>query len=125
MDFIVEHFPACPSISIDFAIMEKADNVYVECVNFGWNDLGTWSALYDNSPKNSDGNVTQNCNVVTYNSTGNIFAVRDEKLVVASGLDNYIIADAGDVLLICPKSEEQKIKQIVNDVELRFEDRFS
>lgn len=123
--FIDEHFPACPSISVDFAIMEKADNVYVECVNFGWNDLGTWSALYDNSPKNDNANVTQNCNVLTYNAQGNIFAVRnDEKLIVVSGLNDYIIADAGDVLLICPKAEEQKIKQMVNDVEIRFDDRF-
>ncbi len=122
--FIEQHFPACPSISIDFAVMEKAGNVYVECVNFGWSDLGTWSALYDNSPKNRDANVTQNCNVITYNSTGNIFAVRDEKLVVVSGLKDYIIADAGDVLLICPQAEEQRIKQIVNDVQTRFDDKY-
>ncbi len=123
-DFIKEHFPACPSISVDFAIMEKAPNVFVECVNFGWSDLGTWSALYDNSSKNSDGNVTQNCNVMTYDSSGNIFAVRDEKLVVVSGLHDYIVADAGDVLLVCPKSEEQRIKQIVNDVQGKFDEKY-
>lgn len=124
MEFINEHFPACPNISVDFAIMEKASNVYVECVDFGWSDLGTWGALYDNSPKNSEGNVTQNCNVITYGSTGNIFAVRDEKLVVVSGLDNYIIADAGDVLLVCPRSQEQEIRQIVNDVRDRFDEKY-
>ncbi len=123
-DFIKEHFPACPSISVDFAIMEKAPNVFVECVDFGWSDLGTWSALYDNSSKNSDGNVTQNCNVMTYDSSGNIFAVRDEKLVVVSGLHDYIVADAGDVLLVCPKSEEQRIKQIVNDVQGKFDEKY-
>lgn len=123
-EFINKHFPACPSISVDFAIMEKAPNVYVECVNFGWSDLGTWSALYDHSPKNNEANVTQNCNVISYDSTGNIFAVRDEKLVVVSGIKDYIIADSGDVLLICPKSEEQKIKQIVNDVQVRFDDKY-
>lgn len=121
---IANEFPACASISIDFAVMEKATNVYVECVDFGWNDLGTWSALYDNSPKNRDANVTQNCNVLTYNSTGNIFAVKGEKLVVVSGLRDYIISDAGDVLLICPKSEEQRIKQMVNDVKLDFGDKY-
>ncbi|MBR3766245.1 MAG: mannose-1-phosphate guanylyltransferase [Muribaculaceae bacterium] len=123
-DFIEEQFPACVSISVDFAIMEKAPNVYVECVTFGWNDLGTWSALYDNSPKNIDHNVTQNCNVLAYNSTGNIFAVDGEKLIVVDGLKDYIIADAGDVLLICPKSEEQRIKQMVNDAKLKFGDKF-
>lgn len=123
-DFIEEQFPACVSISVDFAIMEKSPNVYVECVTFGWNDLGTWSALYDNSPKNIDHNVAQNCNVLAYNSTGNIFAVDGEKLIVVDGLKDYIIADAGDVLLICPKSEEQRIKQMVNDAKLKFGDKF-
>ncbi|MDE6050004.1 MAG: mannose-1-phosphate guanylyltransferase, partial [Paramuribaculum sp.] len=124
MKFITAHFPACPSISIDFAIMEKASNVFVECVNFGWSDLGTWSVLYDNSPKNKDANVTRNCNLLAYESTGNIFALQDKKLVVASGLHDYIIADSGDVLLIFPKSEEQRIKQIVNDVQAKFDDKF-
>lgn len=119
-----EYFASCPAISIDYAVMEKARNVYVETVNFGWNDLGTWSALYDHSPKNREGNVTQNCNVMAYNSTGNIFAVRGEKLVVASGLHDYIVADAGDVLLICPKAEEQRIRNIVNDAKALFGDKF-
>ncbi len=123
-EFISREFPSCASISIDFAIMEKASNVYVECVDFGWNDLGTWSALYDNSPKNRDTNVTQNCNVLAYNSTGNMFAVDGEKLIVVSGLKDYIIADAGDVLLICPMSEEQRIKQMVNDAKLNFGDKY-
>ena len=123
-EFIGEHFPACMSISIDFAVMEKAHNVYVETVRFGWNDLGTWSALYDQSPKNRDGNVTQNCSVLAYNSSGNIFAVRGDKLVVVEGLKDYIVADAGDVLLVCPKSEEQRIKQMVNDAKLNFGDKY-
>lgn len=123
-EFIEEQFPACMSISIDYAIMEKSPNVFVECVTFGWNDLGTWSALYDNSPKNSDHNVAQNCNVLAYNSTGNIFAVEGEKLIVVDSLKDYIIADAGDVLLICPKSEEQRIKQMVNDAKLKYGEKF-
>ena len=123
-EFIAREFPACVSISIDYAVMEKASNVYVETVSFGWNDLGTWSALYDNSPKNREGNVTQNCNVLAYNSTGNIFAVNGEKLVVVDGLADYIVADAGDVLLICPKSREQSIKQMVNDAKNHFGDKY-
>lgn len=122
--FIEENFPGCVGISIDFAVMEKSQCVYVECVDFGWNDLGTWSALYDNSPKNRDANVTQRCNVLAYNSTGNIFAVDGEKLIVVDGLTDYIVADAGDVLLICPKSEEQRIKQMVNDAHLAFGQKY-
>lgn len=122
--FINANFATCPAISIDYAVMEKASNVYVETVNFGWSDLGTWSALYDHSPKNRDNNVTQNCNVLSYNSDGNIFAVRGEKLIVVNNLHNYIVADAGDVLLICPKAEEQSIRNIVNDAKAAFGDKY-
>lgn len=123
-EFINRNFPGCVGISIDFAVMEKSRNVFVECVSFGWSDLGTWSALYDNSPKNRDNNVTQNCNVVAYNSSGNIFAVNGDKLIVVEGLKDYIVADSGDVLLVCPKSEEQRIKQMVNDVHMAFGEKY-
>lgn len=122
--FIEKNFPGCVGISIDFAVMEKASNVYVECVSFGWNDLGTWSALYDNSPKNRDNNVTQRCKVLAYNSEGNIFAVNGDKLIVADGLHDYIVADAGDVLLICPKADEQRIKNMVDDARQAFGEKY-
>lgn len=122
--FIARAFPSCLSISIDYAVMEKASNVYVETVSFGWNDLGTWSALYDISPKNRDGNVTQRCRVLAYNATGNIFAVKEDKLIVVDGLNDYIIADSGDALLICPKEREQRIKQMVNDAKVNYGDKF-
>lgn len=123
-EFIGREFAACPGVSIDYAVMEKADNVYVECVSFGWSDLGTWSALYDNSPKNRDGNVTQQCKVLSYNSSGNIFAINTDKLVVVDGLKDYVVADAGDVLLICPLSEEQRIKQMVNETKQLYGDKY-
>ena len=123
-EFINRAFPGCVGISIDFAVMEKSRNVFVECVSFGWSDLGTWSALYDNSPKNRDSNVTQNCNVLAYNAEGNIFAVNGEKLIVVDGPKDYIVADSGDVLLVCPKGEEQRIKQMVNDVHLAFGEKY-
>ena len=124
-EFIARNFPACPSISIDFGVMEKAANVFVEPVTFGWSDLGTWGSLYDNSPKNLEANVTQKCNVMAYNSTGNIFMAPDDKLVVVSGLKDFIVADDSDVLLICPKDHEQEIRQMVNDVQLRFDNRYT
>ncbi|MGM9804592.1 MAG: mannose-1-phosphate guanylyltransferase [Muribaculaceae bacterium] len=122
--FIEAAFPACPNISIDFAVMEKAPNVYVECVDFGWSDLGTWSALYDNSPRDNSGNVTQKCKALLFNSNNNIIAMKSNKLVVASGLQDYIVADADDVLLIVPKEEEQKIKVYVNEVKLNYGDEY-
>lgn len=123
-EYIDANFAACPAISIDYAVMEKANNVFVEKVNFGWSDLGTWGALYDISPKNQARNVTQNCSVMAYNSTGNIFAVPADKLVVVDGLNDYIVADAGDVLLVCPRANEQAIKQMVNDAKMHYGDKY-
>jgi len=123
-EYIDSSFEACPSISIDFAVMEKAPNVYVETVDFGWNDLGTWRSLYDHSPKNKDGNVTQNCKALMFNSHNNIVAIKGDKLIVASGLEDYIIADVDDALLIVPLEEEQKIKLYVNEVKSKFGDKY-
>lgn len=122
--YIETNFQASPSISIDFAVMEKAPNVYVETVDFGWNDLGTWRSLYEHSPKNKDGNVTQNCKALMYNSHNNIVAIKGDKLVVTSGLEGYIVADVDDALLIVPMEEEQRIKQYVNEVKSKFGDKF-
>ena len=124
MEYIDANFQACPNISIDFAVMEKAPNVYVETVDFGWNDLGTWRSLYDHSPKNSDGNVTQNCRALMFNSHNNIVALKGDKLIVASGLEGYIVADVDDALLIVPLDEEQKIKTYVNEVKSKFGDKY-
>lgn len=122
--FIDANFAGCPSISIDFAVMEKADNVYVECVNFGWSDLGTWGSLYENSRKDRNNNATGNANVLAYNSSGNIFLAPEDKLVVVNGMHDCIVADAGDVLLICPKSDEQQIKIMLTDVQIRNDNKF-
>jgi len=124
ISFINGTFPNAPSISIDYAVMEKASNVYVKTVDFGWSDLGSWKALYETSPKNVDGNVTQNCNVITHDTTGSVFAIEGDKIVVAYGLKDYIVADNGKALLIYPISEEQAIRQVVNDVKSRFGEEY-
>ena len=123
-DFIETNYQQCRNISIDFAVMEKAPNVCVECVDFGWSDLGTWGSLYDHSEKNNEGNATQSGKTLLFNSRNNIVAVKGDKLVVASGLNDYIVADTDDALLIVPKGEEQKIRNYVNEVKAQFGDKF-
>lgn len=118
--FIDRAFPSCPSISIDYDIMEKADNVYVETVDLGWSDLGTWNALYEASPHNQEGNVTQNCKVLAQDCQGTMFAVSGDKIIVAAGLKDFIVADNGNALLICPRADEQRIRLVVNEVKNRF-----
>ena len=122
--FINTEFSACPNISIDYAIMEKSANVFVQSADIGWSDLGSWGAYYEKSPKAEHRNVMHNCRTVINNCRGNIFAAKKEKLIVASGLDNFIVADNDDILLICPLSEEQKIKQYVNEVKANFGDKY-
>lgn len=123
-EFIDSIYSAAPSISVDYAIMEKADNVFVETADLGWSDLGTWKALYDSSPRNRDGNVTQNCRVIAHDCHDTMFAVNGEKLIVAAGLEGYIVADNDNALLIYPIAEEQKIRTVVNEVKNRFGSEF-
>lgn len=124
MEFIDAAFPNAPSISIDYAIMEKAGNVYVEAADLGWSDLGTWNALYECSPKNTERNVTQNCKVLAHNCEGTLFAAGPDKIIVASGLKDYIVADRGNAMLIYPLEEEQKIRQVVNEIKARFGEEY-
>lgn len=123
-EFIKQNFASCPGISIDFAVMEKAKNVHVECVDFGWDDLGTWGALYDNSPKNHDGNVTENCKAMLFDCKDCMVASKGDKLIVASHLKDFIVAVTDDIVLIVPKSEEQKIKNYVNEVKTAYGDKY-
>ncbi|MBQ9585391.1 MAG: mannose-1-phosphate guanylyltransferase [Muribaculaceae bacterium] len=123
-EYINEHYSDCPNISIDYAVMEKSSNVFVEKVDFGWSDLGTWGSIYDNSPKNRDGNVTPNTRVLAFESNNNVIAAKGDKLVVVSGLNGYIVADTPDALLIVPKNDEQKIKNYVNEAKTFFGDKY-
>jgi mannose-1-phosphate guanylyltransferase len=124
-DFINKMFPSCPNISIDYGIMEKAKNVYVLCSDFGWTDLGTWGSLYEMSPKDDKQNVSLKCKTMFYESSNNIIALPNDKLVVVQGLDDYIVAESDNVLLICKKDVEQRIRQFVNDVSLSFNGKYN
>ncbi|MCM1152235.1 MAG: mannose-1-phosphate guanylyltransferase [Muribaculum sp.] len=118
--FIDNVFANAPSDSIDYAVMEKSPNVFVAVAEFGWSDLGSWKSLYDISPRSKEGNVTQNCRAILHNCEGSIFTAPADKIVVAEGLKDYIVAYNGNALLICPMSEEQNIRTITKEVKSRF-----
>lgn len=124
-EFIDEMYPSCPNISIDYGIMEKASNVHVLCSDFGWTDLGTWGSLYEMSPKDEHDNVTLKCKTVFYQSEENIVALPANKLAVIHDLKGYIVAESDNVLLICKLDEEQKIRQYVNDINVKFDGKYS
>ena len=117
--FINKTYSECKGISIDYGIMEKAQNVYVLTADFGWSDLGTWGSLYDNKQKDVLGNVVNGENVLTYDTSNCIINITEEKVAVLQGLDGYIVAESDDTLMICRKEDEQQIKQFVTDVRIQ------
>jgi len=112
--FVHNAYQSCESISIDYAIMEKSDNVYVVLGDIGWSDLGTWKSLYEVSEKDELGNVIDG-NTMLYDVKDSIIKTPQGKLVVIKGLDNFIVAEYDNVLMICPKDQEQKVKDFVAD----------
>jgi len=109
-------YPLCTNISIDFAVMEKADNVYVLPSSFGWSDLGTWNSAYENMEKDYLGNAVAGDNTIIIDATKCMVNTPPNKLVVLQGLDDCIIVDSDNVLLICKKDKEQEIKEYVAEV---------
>ena len=108
---INEQFPKCENISVDYAIMEKAEEIFVCPADFGWSDLGTWGSLLTQSKRDLYGNALIGENISLFESRGCIVHTTQEKKVVIQGLDGYIVAENDDTLLICKLSEEQRIKQ--------------
>ncbi|MFZ4770340.1 MAG: mannose-1-phosphate guanylyltransferase [Ferruginibacter sp.] len=117
-------YPQCVNISIDYGIMEKADNVYVIPSDFGWSDLGTWKSTYDTIEKDYLGNAVTGENVVVIDATKNMVHAGNNKLLVLQGLDDFIVVDTNDVLLICKKEKEQEIKEYVAEIKRSKGDKF-
>lgn len=118
-------YPLCVSISIDYAIMEKANNVFVIPAEFGWSDLGTWNSAYANLVKDEkNGNATTSDNVITFGTINSMISSCDEKLLVLQGLEDFIIVDTDDVLLICKKENEQQVKEFLSEVKKKKGDKY-
>lgn len=121
--YIRKIYPECKAISIDFGVMEKADNVFVNCSDFGWSDIGTWGSLYQYSVKDPQGNVAPEQSVL-FDTENCIIKAPKDKLVVIEGLEGYIVVDNGDVLMICPKDNEQNIKSYIQEVKFKEGDKY-
>jgi mannose-1-phosphate guanylyltransferase len=123
-DYIDTIYPKCASISIDYGILEKADNVSVVPGDFGWSDLGTWTSLYDIKDKDEKGNAVNGAQVHLYESHNNMVHVPDNRTLILKGANNLIVVEDGEVLLICDKDREQEIKQILGELKIRFVNRY-
>ncbi len=117
-EFITGVYSTCKNISVDYGIMEKAEDVYVFFSDFGWSDLGSWGSLYEHSTRDMNGNMLRGNNVFAYDVKDSIINLPDDKIIVLQGLDGYIVVESGNILLVCRKEEEQRIKQFVHDVKL-------
>jgi len=123
-DFIQTAYSSCKNISIDYGIMEKSKNVFVINADIGWSDLGTWGSIYTHLPLDENKNAVVGKNVMLYDSSTNIINVPKDKLVVLQGLTDYIVVESDNILLVCKKQEEQKIKQFVNDIKLNKSQKY-
>ena len=119
--FIQKVYAECRNVSIDYGIMEKAGNVYAFPGDFGWSDLGTWESLYLQREKDAQGNLVDAAQVVLQKASNSIVAVSDKhKLAIIEGLDHYLVVDTDDVLLICPRRDEEDLKQIMKKVDPKY-----
>lgn len=115
--FINDIYPQCPTISIDYAIMEYADNIYIHKANFGWNDISSWISLHENLLKDKSQNSIMGDVVKCYDVNNSIIRVKDGKKSIIQGLDNFIVIDDDDSLLILSKDNEKMLKNYIKDIE--------
>ena len=121
---IARIYPQCVNISIDYGVMEKADNVYIIPASFGWSDLGTWASAYDSLDKDYLGNAVAGNNVMVIDATNNMIHADNKKLLLLQGLDDFVVVDTRDVLLICKKDKEQEIKEYVAEIKRNKGEKF-
>jgi mannose-1-phosphate guanylyltransferase len=123
-EFIHKAYALCKNISIDYGIMEKARNVYVLSAEFGWSDLGTWKSLYEHLPHDKHNNAIVGPHVMVDHTSNCIINMPKDKLAVIQGLENFIVVETENVLLICPKDDEQQVRNLVNDVKIKKGEKY-
>lgn len=124
-DAIYQVYERCTAISIDYGVMEKAENVHVLASDFGWSDLGTWGSLFEELKKDENNNaINLPEDVFAYESKNCVVNIPKGKVLVMQGLDDYIVSESNNCLLICKKQDEQQIRQFVNDIQLQKGDKY-
>lgn len=122
--FIAENYAKAENISVDYAILERSQSIYTLPATFDWSDLGTWGALYDKTEKDETENAIIDAMPMLEQAKGNIIRAPKGKIVVAHGLEDYIIVDTNDVLVIYPKSKQQDIKTVRSQVHEKFGNQY-
>jgi mannose-1-phosphate guanylyltransferase len=124
-DYIQNNFPAYPNLSIDMAILEKSENVFVMKCDFGWADLGMWHSIYESMRKSDDDNVSISGQTIIENSRGNIIKLPADHIGIINGLEDFIVAENDNVLMICKREDSSAlIRKYINDVQLKYGDEY-
>ena len=125
MDYVTEHYPRYPNLSLDYAILEQSRHVFVMKCDFGWADLGTWHAIYESSVKSEGDNVIIDSMVELEQCNNNVIKLPKGKLGVFNGLEGYIVADSDDVLLICRKNDDSSlIRKYASEAKLKYGNKY-
>ena len=125
LEYVAQNYPRYPNLSIDYAILEHSEDVYVMKCDFGWADLGTWHAVYECMSKVEGDNVVVDSEVVLEDSRNNVIKLPKGRLAVINGLDGYIVAEEDNVLLICKKGDSSAlVRKYVNEVQIKYGDEF-
>ena len=125
MEYVAQNYPRYPNISFDYAILEHSEQVFVMKCNFGWADLGTWHAVYELMSTGNNDNVIVDSEVLLEDSHNNVIKLPKGKLGVINGLDGYIVAEQGNVLLICKKGDSSAlVRKYVNEVQLKYGEEY-
>ena len=125
MEYVKQNYPRYPNVSVDYAILEHSHHVYMMKCDFGWADLGTWHAVYECMSKGDGDNVVVDSQVMLEDCSNNVIKLSKGKLAVINGLDGYIVAEEGNVLLICKKGDSSSlVRKYVNEVQMNYGDDF-
>ena len=118
------HFDTLPNLSLDYSILEKSENVYVQVCDFGWADLGSWCSLHNDTQHDRQDNVLLNTEALLYNSEGNVICLPKGRIAVIDGLKGFVVAEKGDVLMICPKDDSAALRRMMTDAQMKLGEEF-
>ena len=121
---VPSHFDTLPNLSLDYSILEKSENVYVQVCDFGWADLGSWNSIHNDTQRDSQDNVLLNTEALLYNSEGNVICLPEGRIAVIDGLKGFVVAEKGDVLMICPKDDSAALRRMITDAQMKLGEDF-
>lgn len=124
MTHVPIQFDTLPNLSLDYSILEKSENVYVQHCDFGWADLGSWCSLHNDTRHDTQDNVLLNTEALLYDCKSNVICMPEGRIAVIEGLEGYVVAEKGNVLMICPKEDSAALRRMMTDAQMKLGEEF-